>query len=91
MVSSKVFMGLLTGIVSMIFWTVAVVTFWKGTFSAETLVILATSTTTAVIALVAQLVPEKKGQHIDIEIENLERKLAAKDLKRDLEELIQRH
>ncbi len=91
MVSSKVFAGLLAGIAAMIFWTVAVVTFWKTTFSTETLVILTTSTTTAVIALVAQFVPERKSVHIDKEIVDLEKKLAANDIKKILEEMLQRH
>ena len=91
MVSSKVFAGLLAGIAAMIFWTVAVVTFWETTFSTETLVILTTSTTAAVIALVAQFVPERKSVHIDKEIADLEKKLAANDIKKILEEMLQRH
>jgi len=63
---------LVAGLLSIAFWTVAIVTIWKGTFAEQTLAVLATSTTTLVAVAAAYLVPDK--------IEAVERKMVKEQL-----------
>jgi hypothetical protein len=53
--SPKVWASTIGGAVAFIFWTVATATFWKNTFSADTLAALIGSTTTLVAAAAAYL------------------------------------
>lgn len=47
----------IAGALSIVFWTIAAATFWKGTFTTEELATLTTSTTTLTAALFAYLMP----------------------------------
>ncbi len=58
-ISPKTFAATVAGALSIVFWTIAAATFWKGTFATEELVTLTTSTTTVVAALLAYLMPDK--------------------------------
>jgi hypothetical protein len=58
-ISPKTFAATAAGALSILFWTIATATFWKGTFAAEELTALTTSTTTVVAALLAYLVPDR--------------------------------
>ncbi len=58
-ISPKTFAATVAGALSIIFWTIAAATFWKGTFAAEEMAALTTSTTTVVAALFAYLMPDK--------------------------------
>ena len=53
--SPKVWASTLGGAAAFTFWTIATATFWKGTFSADTLAALIGSTTTIVAAAAAYL------------------------------------
>ncbi len=59
LISPKTFAATVAGALSIIFWTIAEATFWKGTFTTEELATLTTSTTTLVAALFAYFVPDK--------------------------------
>lgn len=62
-ISPKTFAATMAGALSILFWTIATATFWKGTFTAEELTALTTSTTTVVAALFAYLMPDKGYVH----------------------------
>ncbi len=58
-ISPKTFAAVLAGIVSVLFWTIAIATFWKGTFTSEELVALTTGTTAGATTLLAYLMPDR--------------------------------
>lgn len=62
-ISPKTFAATVAGALSILFWTIAAATFWKGTFAAEELTALTTSTTTVMAALFAYLMPDKGYVH----------------------------
>lgn len=79
MISPKVFAAAAAGMVSIVFWTIAVATFWKGTFTAETLTVLTTVTTTALSSLAAYLVSDKTYVHARSLVEHpMESKLTSR-------------
>ena len=57
-ISPKTFAAVLAGIASILFWTIAVATFWKGTFTIEELAALTTGTTAGATTLMAYLMPD---------------------------------
>lgn len=58
-ISPKTFAAVLAGIASILFWTIAIATFWKGTFTSEELVALTTGTTAGITTLMAYLMPDR--------------------------------
>jgi hypothetical protein len=62
-ISPKTFAATVAGAVSILFWTIAAATFWKGTFATEELVAMTTSTTTVMAAVLAYLMPDQGYVH----------------------------
>ena len=60
MISPKTLGAAGAGMVSILFWTIAIATFWKSTFTIQELTALTTVTTTAAAFLAAWLAPDKK-------------------------------
>ena len=64
MVTKQAYAAAMAGIAAVVFWTLAVVTFWKGTFGGVELTVLTTTTTAAVTSLAAFLAHDRKAKEV---------------------------